>query len=47
MTDILCYQDSYLKTFDATVTAFTNRGVVLDRTAFYPGGAGSPLTRAC
>ena len=27
MTDILCYQDSYLKTFDATVTAVTNRGV--------------------
>jgi len=42
MTDILCYQDSYLKTFDATVTAVTNRGVVLDRTAFYPGGGGQP-----
>ena len=42
MTDILCYQDSYLKTFDATVTAVTGRGVVLDRTAFYPGGGGQP-----
>ena len=42
MTHILCYQDSYLKTFDATVTAVTNRGVVLDRTAFYPGGGGQP-----
>ena len=42
MTDILCYEDSYLKTFDATVTAVTNRGVVLDRTAFYPGGGGQP-----
>ena len=42
MTDILCYQDSYLKSFDATVTAVTRRGVVLDRTAFYPGGGGQP-----
>ncbi len=42
MTDILCYEDSYLKAFDATVTAVTNRGVVLDRTAFYPGGGGQP-----
>ncbi len=42
MTDILCYQDSHLKSFDATVTAVTRRGVVLDRTAFYPGGGGQP-----
>ena len=42
MTDIICYEDSYLKTFDATVTAVTRRGVVLDRTAFYPGGGGQP-----
>ena len=42
MTEILCYEDSYLKTFDATVTGVTNRGVVLDRTAFYPGGGGQP-----
>ena len=42
MTDILCYQDSYLQEFDAVVTATTKRGVVLDRTAFYPGGGGQP-----
>ena len=42
MTHILCYEDSYLKTFDATVIAVTRRGVVLDRTAFYPGGGGQP-----
>ena len=42
MTDILCYEDSYLKSFDTTVTAVTRRGVVLDRTAFYPGGGGQP-----
>ncbi len=42
MTDILCYEDSYLKTFDATIAAVVGRGVVLDRTAFYPGGGGQP-----
>ncbi len=42
MTQILCYEDSYLKEFEATVTAVTGKGVVLDRTAFYPGGGGQP-----
>ena len=42
MTDILCYHDSYLKEFEATVADVTRRGVVLDRTAFYPGGGGQP-----
>ncbi|MDA0769936.1 MAG: alanyl-tRNA editing protein [Chloroflexi bacterium] len=42
MTEILCYADSYLKEFDATVTDVTAKGVILDRTAFYPGGGGQP-----
>ena len=42
MTDILCYADSYLREFDATVTGVMPKGVVLDRTAFYPGGGGQP-----
>ena len=42
MTDILCYEDSYLQEFDAEVTAVTDKGIVLDRTAFYPGGGGQP-----
>ena len=42
MTDILCYADSYMREFDATVTGVTPKGVVLDRTAFYPGGGGQP-----
>ena len=42
MTPILCYQDSYLQEFDATITAVTSKGVILDRTAFYPGGGGQP-----
>ena len=42
MTEFLCYDDSYLREFDATVTAVTAGGVVLDRSAFYPGGGGQP-----
>ncbi len=44
MTDLLYQKDSYLKVFDATVRAIDkeNHGLVLDRTAFYPGGGGQP-----
>lgn len=42
MTEILCYADSYLREFEATVTEVTPKGVALDRTAFYPGGGGQP-----
>ena len=42
MTDVLCYADSYVREFDATVVETTPKGVVLDRTAFYPGGGGQP-----
>ncbi|MBX5444163.1 alanyl-tRNA editing protein AlaXM [Sphaerobacter sp.] len=43
MTALLYLDDSYLRTFDATVTAVVGEtGVVLDRTAFYPGGGGQP-----
>jgi misacylated tRNA(Ala) deacylase len=43
MTERLYERDSYLKEFDARVTAITGEGgVVLDRTAFYPGGGGQP-----
>ena len=42
MTEILCYEDSYLRDFDARVAGVTESGVVLDRTAFYPGGGGQP-----
>ncbi len=44
MTDLLYQTDSYLQTFDAVVTAVNaeNRAVLLDRTAFYPGGGGQP-----
>ena len=42
VTTLLCNDDSYLREFDATVTGVTDKGVVLDRTAFYPGGGGQP-----
>jgi len=42
MTEILCYEDSYLQEFEGTVTDIIDSGVVLDRTGFYPGGGGQP-----
>ena len=37
-TRLLYHEDSYLKSFDATVLAVEGNAVALDRTAFYPGG---------
>jgi misacylated tRNA(Ala) deacylase len=42
MTSLLFLTDAYLQTFPATVIAHKDGGVVLDRTAFYPGGGGQP-----
>jgi len=42
MTELLYMDDSYLKEFEATVTAVQDGAVALDRTAFYPGGGGQP-----
>jgi len=44
MTQLLYQTDSYLKEFDANVTSMlqVERTIVLDRTAFYPGGGGQP-----
>jgi len=44
MTELLYQTDGYLKEFDALVTAVIpdEKAVVLDRTAFYPGGGGQP-----
>lgn len=42
MTELLYLEDSYLKEFTATVVGhdLKQNGVVLDRSAFYPGGGG-------
>jgi misacylated tRNA(Ala) deacylase len=42
MTELLYQTDSYLREFDATVTAVEGSTVALDRTAFYPSGGGQP-----
>lgn len=46
MTDLLYYDDSYVRNFDASLLAAEvgEKGfrIALDRTAFYPGGGGQP-----
>ena len=44
MTELLYQKDSYLKEFQATITKIDpeNHAVILDQTAFYPGGGGQP-----
>lgn len=44
MTELLYQTDAYLKEFSAIVTFVdeATRAVVLDRSAFYPGGGGQP-----
>ena len=42
MTKLLYSTDAFVREFEATVTAVTEDGTVLDRTAFYPGGGGQP-----
>jgi misacylated tRNA(Ala) deacylase len=44
MTQLLYQTDSYLKDFSATIIGIdeANHAVILDQTAFYPGGGGQP-----
>ncbi len=42
MTEELFREDAYMKTCDATVTDVDERGIILDRTIFYPLGGGQP-----
>ena len=42
MSELLYTTDSYVKEFEARVVEQVDGGVVLDRTAFYPGGGGQP-----
>jgi misacylated tRNA(Ala) deacylase len=43
-TQLICHIDSYVKTFQATISGVDadQHGIILDRTAFYPGGGGQP-----
>ena len=44
MTTALYYTDSYMRSFDAAVSGVDEaaNAVILDQTAFYPGGGGQP-----
>ena len=44
MTELMYQTDSYLEEFEASIVSVLpeERAVVLDRTAFYPGGGGQP-----
>jgi len=44
MTELLYHTNAYLQEFDASVLTVLadERAVILDRTAFYPGGGGQP-----
>ena len=45
MTKELFLKDAYLKEFTARVVELAGREVILDRTAFYPGGGGQPADK--
>jgi alanyl-tRNA synthetase len=49
MTEKLYYEDSHLRRFAATVLSCSESGdrykIILDRTAFFPGGGGQPADR--
>lgn len=42
MTEMLYHTDSYLREFSATVLEVRGPEILVDRTAFYPGGGGQP-----
>jgi misacylated tRNA(Ala) deacylase len=42
VTEELFLKDSYVREFEAGVVELSGREVILDRTAFYPGGGGQP-----
>ena len=45
MTEELFLKDSYLREFEAGIIGLSGREVILERTAFYPGGGGQPPDR--
>ncbi|HEX2742205.1 MAG TPA: alanyl-tRNA editing protein [Rubrobacter sp.] len=45
MTEDLFLKDAYLREFEARVVKLEGREIILDRTAFYPGGGGQPADK--
>jgi misacylated tRNA(Ala) deacylase len=45
MTEELFSSDSYTREFESRVARLDGREVILDRTAFYPGGGGQPADK--
>jgi misacylated tRNA(Ala) deacylase len=45
MTELLYQTDAYREKFTAQVVSVENGALVLDRTAFYPGGGGQPADK--
>ena len=45
MTKLICHENSYIKEFDGKVTSIRETGIILDKTAFYPGGGGQPADK--
>ena len=45
MTEQLYYEDHYLRSADAVVTALSDGAIILDRTIFYPEAGGQPGDR--
>jgi len=45
VTEPIYHHDAYQREFEATVVALDPAGIVLDRTAFFPGGGGQPADR--
>jgi misacylated tRNA(Ala) deacylase len=45
MTEDLFSYDSYTREFEAHVVSLDGRELILDRTAFYPGGGGQPADK--
>jgi len=42
VTELIFHSESYIKEFEAIIIESLDKGVILDRTAFYTGGGGQP-----